>query len=159
MGSPTAGIEVRVAGAGDLASIASLRSQWTGDTEHDPVLERRIGEWLEAEGERRTTWLAIVGELPVGMAGLVEFVRMPRPGKPTSRWGYVSSTFVREEFRGVGIGAALLEALTATADERSYVRLIVSPSEESFSFYRRGGFLDPGAPDGEVLLVRPGPMP
>ena len=58
--------------------------------------------WLAAEGERRTTWLAVLDEAPVGMASLFEYRRMPRPGLPDSRWGYVSNMFVPESPSGTG---------------------------------------------------------
>jgi GNAT superfamily N-acetyltransferase len=107
-------------------AITSLRFPWSGDDERD--FESRIAAWLAAEGERRTTWLAARDDLPVGMASLFEYRRMPRPGRPDSRWGYVSNMFVRDDFRNRGIGSALLAALITAAVERSYARLVVSPS-------------------------------
>jgi GNAT superfamily N-acetyltransferase len=134
----------------DAGALAALRSLWTGASADD--LAARMADWLEAEGDRRTTWLATLGDLPAGMASLFEYRRMPRPGRPESRWGYVSNVYVREELRGRGIGSALLTAVIATADERGYARLVLSPSEESIPFYRRAGFR---VPDGDDrLLVR-----
>jgi ribosomal protein S18 acetylase RimI-like enzyme len=145
-----------VAGEADVASVASLRALWTGGVEKDPEFERRMATWLAVEGDRRTTWLAAVGELPVGMASLFEYRRMPKPGQSDSRWGYVGNLFVRAEFRNRGIGSMLLAALIATAEERSYARLVVSPSAAASSLYRRSGFLAPdGAAEADVLLVRP----
>lgn len=150
------GLVVRVAGGGDVAAIASLRSQWAAVVEADADFERRMGVWLSAEADRRTTWLAVSGEIPVGMASVLEYRRMPKPGLADSRWGYVGNMFVLESFRCRGIGSALLGALVATAHERSYVRLIVSPSAEAVAFYRRGGFIlaDGGAGE-DALMVRP----
>jgi GNAT superfamily N-acetyltransferase len=53
---------------------------------------------------------------------------MPKPGHADSRWGYVGTMFVRDNFRNRGIGSGLLAALIAAADKRSYARLVVSPS-------------------------------
>jgi GNAT superfamily N-acetyltransferase len=141
---------VRVASAADTAALASLRALWSEAEE--PEFEARMAAWLDAEGDRRTTWLATFGDAPAGMASLFEYRRMPRPGRPDSRWGYVSNMFVREELRGRGIGSALLNAIIAAADDRGYARLVLSPSERSIPFYRRAGFR---APDGDDrLLVR-----
>jgi GNAT superfamily N-acetyltransferase len=148
-----------VAGAGDAGAIAALRARWpaaeaAGD---DPVFEARMAAWLDAESERRTTWLAELDGAPVGMASLLEYRRMPRPGRPDSRWGYLGNMFVREEHRNRGIGTALLEAVIATVDERGYARLVLSPSERSAAFYRRAGFVVPDeTAGGDRLLVRPG---
>ena len=79
------------------------------------------------------------------MASLFEYRRMPKPGLPGSRWGYVSNMFVREEARDAGVGAALLDAVIAAADERGYARLVLSPAERAIPFYERAGFL---VPDG-----------
>ena len=62
--------------------------------------------------------LARVGGQPVGMASVFEDRRMPRPGRPDSRWGYLSTMFVREEFRKSGIGSALLAAIITAVQLR-----------------------------------------
>jgi GNAT superfamily N-acetyltransferase len=149
-----ADVTVRVADAGDVGALAMLRSLWTGVS--DPAFEPRMADWIAAEGDRRTTWLALAGDDPAGMASLFEYRRMPRPGRPDSRWGYVSNMFVREDLRDRGIGSALLSAVIAAAGERGYARLVLSPSERSLPFYRRAGFVVPDAAVGDNrLLVRP----
>ena len=148
---------VRVVGAGDVGALASLRALWS-ETTADAAFEARMGEWLASEGERRTTWLAWAGDEAVGMASMLEYRRMPRPGRPDSRWGYLSHMFVRAEHRDRGVGAALLRAVIAAADERGYARLVLSPSERALAFYRRAGFIVPDDSAGDHrLLVRPRP--
>src|SRR3954453_19677019 len=149
-------VVVRLPAAPDPAALAALRALWSAPAD-DPGFERRMAGWLEAEGERRTSWLAEVEGSPAGMASLFEYRRMPRPGRPDSRWGYVSNLFVREELRSRGIGSALLAAIVAAADERGHARLVLSPSEPALAFYRRAGFAVPdGTAGGDRLLVRPG---
>jgi GNAT superfamily N-acetyltransferase len=147
-------VSVRVATPADVGALAALRALWSGGGE--PDFETRMAAWLADEGDRRTTWLATVDKAPAGMASMLEYRRMPRPGRPDSRWGYVSNMFVREELRNHGIGAALLDALVAVADERGYVRLVLSPSARSVPFYERAGFVAPDEGAGDHrLLVRP----
>jgi hypothetical protein len=105
-------VVVREAGAVDAGAIASLRSLWSGG--EDPSFEARMAGWLAAEGERRTTWLAIRGGSPVGMASMFEYRRMPHPGRPDSRWGYVSNMFVREELRDRGISRSTYEPASSS---------------------------------------------
>ena len=137
-----ADVDVRVAGKGDAAALASLRALWhPGD---DGDLAERMADWLAADGERRTTWLATLDGGPAGMASLFEYRRMPRADVPDSRWGYVGNVFVREDARGCGLGSALLGALIAAADERGYAHLLLAPSAEALPFFRRAGFDDAG---------------
>jgi GNAT superfamily N-acetyltransferase len=146
-----------VAGEADVAALAELRALWVADTQPDPEFTKRIAAWIAAEGERRTTWLAALGEQPVGMASLFEYRRMPKPGRADARWDYVANIFVRRASRKHGIGSALLAELLATAEKRSYARLVVSPSPEALSLYRRAGFLTPEeTTDADILLTRPG---
>jgi GNAT superfamily N-acetyltransferase len=150
-------VVVRVAGADDVGAIAGLRAMWSAGARSDADFERRMDDWLALEGARRTVWLATLDGTPVGMASMLEYRRMPRPGRPDSRWGYVSNMFVREEDRNRGIGSALLTTIVATADELGYARLVLSPSERALPFYRRAGFVVPDdAVGGDRLLVRPG---
>lgn len=148
-------IEVRVARQEDVPAIAALRALWTG-VQGDAAFEERLSAWILGDGERRTIWLACLGLRVVGMASVFEYRRMPRPGRPDSRWGYLSNMFVAEEFRNRGVGSALLAAIIAVAEVREYARLVLSPSERAIEFYRRAGFIVPDrSAGGDRLLVRP----
>jgi GNAT superfamily N-acetyltransferase len=151
-GKSSVAVDIRVAGTGDADALAALRAQ-----REDPAFAVHMADWLAAEGDRRTTWLAAVGDEPVGMASMLEYRRMPRPDRLDSRWGYVGNMYVRAEFRNRGIGSALLAAVIAAADGRGYARLVLSPSPEALPLYRRAGFVvpDEGAGD-DRLLVRHG---
>lgn len=156
MGDDAGKICVRVAAVNDVGAIATLRSLWSAGSGADPEFRGRMADWLVTEGDRRTTWFATLSDLPVGMASLLEYRRMPKPGSPDSCWGYISNMFVREGFRNRGIGSSLLAALIEAAHDRRYARLVLSPSEESVSLYTRAGFIVPDDAAGiHRLLVRP----
>jgi GNAT superfamily N-acetyltransferase len=150
-------LAIRVAGATDIAAVAKLRLAWgDGDREDEhPDFERHLDEWIAQEGERRTIWLAELAGEPVGIATLYEFRRMPRPGRMDSRWGYLGNMFVRAECRNRGVGSALIRAVIEAAEQRRYVRVVLSPTARSVPFYRRAGFVDADNAAGERLLMRP----
>jgi GNAT superfamily N-acetyltransferase len=155
MTSEVAGLVVRVAGAADAAAIAALRALCSDGAGQDADFERRIADWLAEEGDRRTSWLARLDGSPVGMASVLEYRRMPRPGQPDSRWGYVGNVFVRADVRNRGIGSALLTAIITAADERRYARLVLSPSVRALPFFHRSGFIVADEMAGaDRLLVR-----
>lgn len=148
-------VVLHVAGHEDVAAIARLRTEWSDGHGDDASFDKRLTEWLASEGERRTIWLAAVGTQPVGMVSLVEYRRMPRPGRPDSRWGYVGHMFVSEAHRNRGIGTRLLAELITAAEERSYARLVLAPSARAVPFFQRAGFVAADESSGELLLVRP----
>ena len=149
-------VTIRLAGDEDGPSVADLRRAWVeenvGGTVDDDAYDACFVDWFDRERDHRVMWLAEVDGKPVGMLNMMVFTRMPRPGVAPSRWGYVANVFVLAGHRDDGIGSRLLDACTSYADERRFVRLVLSPSERSVPLYERSGF----AP-ATSLLLRPGP--
>jgi GNAT superfamily N-acetyltransferase len=92
------------------------------------------------EAPRRITWLAEADGRAVGMMNLTVFERMPRPGRPPSRWGYLGNAFVLAAYRNQGVGRKLIDALLHYADDNGLARVVLSPSGRSIPFYERAGF-------------------
>jgi len=126
------------------ADVAALRRAWVEENGGLIVdigtFERDFAQWYAAEAGRRLTWVAAAGDEAVGMLNLVEFHRMPRPGRLHSTWGYISNVFVLAGHRNRGIGRQLLEAAIGAARERGYARLVLSPSDRARPLYARVGF-------------------
>jgi GNAT superfamily N-acetyltransferase len=145
---------VRLAGAGDIPALARLRRAWTeegGAASDDPGFEERFAAWCAAEAGRRLTWIAEVDGAPVGMVNLAVFERMPRPGVPSSRWGYLANAFVLAGYRDRGVGRLLLDGLLDHARREGYARVVLSPSPRSVPFYERAGF----GPADMLLAMEP----
>jgi GNAT superfamily N-acetyltransferase len=146
---------IRRAGDADLAAVARLRreSSVEQDGGHaDPSFEERFGAWYARESSRRVAWLAEADGRPVGAMNLSVFERMPRPGRPPSRWGYLGNAFVLAAYRNQGIGRQLLDALLGYASENGFARVVLSPSERAIPFYARAGF----GPADALMLWTPG---
>jgi GNAT superfamily N-acetyltransferase len=134
--------EVRPAVPSDGPAVASLRAAWTSEyrgPSRDASFTDRFAAWWEAESGRRF-WLAWTGDAAVGMVNLAVFERMPAPGRPPSRWGYLGNAFVLPAWRSQGIGTALLSALLSYARAERFARIVLSPSQRSIPFYQRAGF-------------------
>jgi GNAT superfamily N-acetyltransferase len=150
-------VVIRIARAEDAGRVGILRRAWCieldGGGPSDEGFDDAFARWFAVELQHRQFFLAERGTEPVGMLNLAVFERMPRPGRPPSRWCYLGNAFVLSEHRGSGIGRALLDAAVGWADDSGAVRIVLAPSERSVPFYRRAGFADP-LPD--ALFVRSG---
>jgi len=139
-------IVYRIATPDDVPMLAELRELFTfedgvhSDRQPDfgQAFSTTVGNGIESG--RWTVWLAESGAEIVShvFVGLIE--KIPRPTRE-SRWiGYVTNVYTRPEYRGQGIGAALLEQVTMWATGRDIELLFVWPSDESIGFYERAGF-------------------
>ena len=147
-------VGVRLAGLQDAALLAELRRTYAEEDRgpvEDPGFEARYLSWQAAEADRRVVWVAENGPRPVGMLNLTVFERMPRPGQPVSRWGYIGNVFVLVEYRDRGIGRRLLDAAVEHARRAAFARLVLSPTERAVPFYARAGF----RPATSLLIMEP----
>jgi GNAT superfamily N-acetyltransferase len=133
-----------------LAALRRASVEERRGAQEDPAFEDELAAWWEQEAGQRLAWIASVDGDPIGMLNVLEFTRMPTPGGPAGRWGYLGNAFVLEAHRDAGIGRALLDVAIDEARRRRYVRIVLSPSARSVPFYRRAGFRD-----ATELLVLP----
>jgi GNAT superfamily N-acetyltransferase len=134
---------IRQAEEKDVPALARLRCEYA-EEEDGPLTERdyeqRFVDWYRGESGHRITWLAERDGTPIGMMSFVVFRRMPRPGKPATRWGYLSNAFVLAPYRNRGVGGQLMAALLRYADEHGFARVVLRPSDRAVPFYQRSGF-------------------
>jgi GNAT superfamily N-acetyltransferase len=147
-------VTVRLAGAADFGRLAALRREY-GAEEHgpmdDPGFEARYAAWMAGAAQRRLFWLAEAGTVPVGMLNMSVFERMPWPGRPESRWGYIGNVFVLAPYRSRGVGGRLLDAAVDHARSSHFARVVLAPSERSIPFYSRAGF----RPATSLMIMEP----
>jgi len=142
------GVSVRLARDDDLGALTRLRRTWTEENEGEPIadpeFEASFEAWWEAERSTRTYFLAELDGVPIGMANVKRYERMPVPGRPSGHWGYVGNVFVLLEHRNDGVGAALMHALQEWAWSEGLAHLRLAPSPRSAPFYDRLGYV-PGS--------------
>lgn len=142
-------VSVRTAGEADLPTLAALRRTWSEENAGGPVdddgFEAAFAEWWTAERASRTFFVVEVDGVPVGMANVKRYDRMPTTGRPNAGcWGYVGNVFVLPTFRDAGVGEVLMSELAAWAAGAGMEHLRLAPSPRSGPFYERLGFR-PGA--------------
>ena len=140
----THAVDIRQTDDRDIPALAQLRRKWSEEQAGQPLdddgFDEQFAQWYAAESSRRTTFLAEIDSNAVGMVNLAIFERMPRPGQPASRWGYLGNAFVLAEHRSQCIGTALLNTLIAHAQDHGCVRIVLSPTDRSVPFYQRAEF-------------------
>ncbi|MCJ7843589.1 GNAT family N-acetyltransferase [Lederbergia sp. NSJ-179] len=67
--------------------------------------------------------------------------KVPRPGRITHPFAYMTNVYTIKEYRNKGIGSKLLATVNKWAKENSYEFIIVWPSDDSIHFYKKNGYI------------------
>ncbi len=145
-------VVVRQATVRDVSELAALRRVFT---EEDPPPGEPRADFGEAfrevvgEGLEDGSWIVWVAESEgeiVAHAFVALVPKVPRSVEAPSHLGYLTNVYTRPAYRGRGLGAKVLGAVTDWARQGGIELLIVWPSERSVSLYRRHGFASRGEP-------------
>ena len=139
-------MQIRIAESRDAEVICDIYNQGIEDriatleTRLRTPMERRT--WLEA---REARYPVVVCERAGGVCGWASL----NPFNPREAYDYVAdfSVYIGREFRGRGIGGALLAHLEVLAAQRGFHKLVLAmfPSNSAgVALYRRKGFREVG---------------
>ena len=122
-----------MAGVADATALAELR-----DIEPDKLAA--FAGWVAAHAETHLPLVVEIDGYVVGAAWLLVAERVPGNESMNRRYGDVQSVMVREEYRGQGVGAALMAAILAEARARDLLHVTVHSGRRAVDFYLRNGF-------------------
>ena len=152
-------MSIRIASAADHSSLARLR--WDHKAEdRDIPAHASFDQFAEAYRAQLAAhdrvgntihWIAETGCSAIGAVTIRSVDKEISPGRPLTRWGYLTNVYVEPACRNGGIGAALIQNAVAWAKAERLELLIVWPSEPSLGLYRRAGFTGT-EPPLEMLL-------
>lgn len=140
-------IQIKVATEDDAPLLArfryELRSSSAEMIESDEQFIERCTLWMRERlhgGSCWRCWIAESDEVPCGniWAELVE--KIPNPVVEGECYIYVTNFYVREQYRGKGIGSQLLSEVLRWAKTKNAHTAILWPRERSKSLYLRHGF-------------------
>jgi len=140
-------IKIRVATDSDAPVLArfryELRSSGREVIESEAEFSERCTRWIITRLHMESSWRCWIAEYEQTIVGniwsqLVE--KIPNPAAETECYAYVTSFYVREEYRGKGIGTMLLSEALAWASTNNAHTVILWPRERSKSLYLRHGF-------------------
>lgn len=137
---------IRAAGPSDSQAIAAiwnrevLETTATSDTEPRTVQAQRA--WLAAHGPRHPVIVDVDGDEVVAFGAL-----SPYRAKPSYARTVENSVYVKDGWRGKGLGGAILDRLLALAREHghhSVIARITGVNEASLALHERHGFVRVG---------------
>lgn len=85
--------------------------------------------------------------------------RLPAPGHPTGRFGFIFNVCTDPRYRGRGWARATTEALLAHCAQRGVTRVDLHATDDAEPLYRSLGFTEHSTPLSLDLRRRPGPGP
>ncbi|WP_373228908.1 N-acetyltransferase family protein [Cohnella sp.] len=139
---------IRQASEEDVDALILMR--WEFTLEHQPEMkddynlfatECRAFLHQAISGERWHIWLAEVNGVIASHIYIQLIDKVPRPGRITYPFAYMTNIYTDPAYRSRGIGSQLLMRIQEWAVERKFEFIIVWPSEESREFYARNGYI------------------
>jgi N-acetylglutamate synthase-like GNAT family acetyltransferase len=150
-------LAIRRANLADAAQLARLRYQFrselAGAVEAESAFVDRMTAWLTARIEQPHWRAWVVSDAANQIYGHIfaQFVeKIPNPVVEAETIVYLTNVYIVPPLRNRGLGTRLLAAALADCDRADIDTLILWPSTQSESLYRRHGFTPPAS-----LLERP----
>jgi GNAT superfamily N-acetyltransferase len=142
-------VEVRSASESDAVMLAQLRYELRSSlhevVENDVTFIERCTTWMHERLQRGSYWKCWIAEwnqMPVGSVWAQLIEKIPNPIAEPESYVYLTNFYVREQYRGKGVGAMLLSEVLAWSKSNNAHTVILWPTERSKPFYLRHGFLN-----------------
>lgn len=140
-------MELRLATEADIDQLTRMR--WDFTFEHKPNTVANYDEFYEeckaflAEVINGGKWFIWVAEIEGAIVShiYIELIdKVPRPGRITHPFAYMTNVYTLPEYRSKGIGGQLLNRIEEWGREKKYEFIIVWPSDDAVPFYARNGY-------------------
>ncbi|WP_152393108.1 GNAT family N-acetyltransferase [Paenibacillus guangzhouensis] len=143
-------MKIRIADKADIDQLIRMRWDFTMEYDIDGKLKNekysdfyheckefllnaiRSGNW--------SIWIAEEDGKIVSNIYIELIYKVPRPGRVTKPFAYMTNVYTKPEYRGQGIGSKLISNINEWAYEQKYEFIIVWPSDEGVSFYSKNGY-------------------
>jgi len=140
-------VEIRLASEGDAVTLARLRLELRSSSrqvfENEQEFLARSESWMKERLRERGQWRCWIAErqsTSVGAVWAQLIEKIPNPVAEPEYYVYLTNFYVREEYRGEGIGSRLLAAVVEWSKSKNAEKIILWPTEGSKTFYLRHGF-------------------
>jgi predicted acetyltransferase len=147
-------LKIRLAELKDSTQLIEMR--WDFTVEYDKSKKDSSFEDFEQEchsflekainSDQWFIWVAEINERIVSHIYIELIQKVPRPGRRTFPFAYMTNVYTVPEYRNKGIGSDMLRMINKWIKENKYEFVIVWPSEDSIHFYKKNGYVSSTEP-------------
>lgn len=140
---------IRLAETKDIKQL--IRMRWDFTIEYDDGkknesfsdFEKECQNFLENAFDcgRWFIWVADENEKIVSHIYIELIEKVPRPGRITYPFAYMTNVYTVPEYRNKGIGSKVLSSINKWIKENNYEFVIVWPSDEAIDYYKKNGYV------------------
>ncbi|MED4015124.1 GNAT family N-acetyltransferase [Sutcliffiella cohnii] len=141
-------MKIRLAQTKDIKQLIQMR--WDFTIEHDESkrnssyedFEKECHSFLEGaiNGNQWFIWVVEEDEKVVSHIYIELIQKVPRPGRVTYPFAYMTNVYTVPAYRGKGVGSELLSYINKWIEENNYEFVIVWPSDEAINYYKKNGY-------------------
>jgi len=142
-------MKIRLAEAKDIKQLIKMRWDFTIEfdenkkTESFDDFERECQLFLENALNDNQWFIWVVEENGKIVSHIyIELIqKVPRPGRITYPFAYMTNVYTDPEYRNKGIGSKLLGSINQWMKENHYEFVIVWPSDDAIHYYEKNGYV------------------
>ncbi|MGY0694572.1 GNAT family N-acetyltransferase [Virgibacillus sp. FSP13] len=141
-------MNIRLAETKDIKQLIKMRWDFTvefdeskGDELYDGF-EKECQSFLEnaLNSHQWFIWVAEENENIVSHIYIELIQKVPRPGRITYPFAYMTNVYTVPEYRNKGVGGKVLNLINKWIKENNYEFVIVWPSEEAINYYKKNDY-------------------
>ncbi|MEC1375818.1 GNAT family N-acetyltransferase [Heyndrickxia oleronia] len=144
-------MEIRLAEEKDIDQLIKMRWDFTIEEDYENKIQPSAFEDFKQEcrtflekyldGDQWFIWIAEDEGIIVSHIYIEIIQKVPRPGRITKPFAYMTNVYTVKEYRNKGIGSRLLSRINEWVKENNYEFVIVWPSDDSVNFYQKNGYV------------------
>ncbi|RFA34722.1 GNAT family N-acetyltransferase [Virgibacillus dokdonensis] len=149
-------MDIRFAEKKDIKQLIKMR--WDFTIEYDDSkrnasyysFEKECQIFLEnaMNSSQWFIWVAEENEKVISHIYVELKQKVPRPGRVTHPFAYMTNVFTIPEYRNKGVGSKMLKTINNWTKENNYEFVIVWPNDESINYYKKNGYVHCKEPMG-----------
>ncbi|WP_164669045.1 GNAT family N-acetyltransferase [Virgibacillus doumboii] len=142
-------MNIRLAESKDIKEL--IRMRWDFTIEYDESKKDESFDDFEKECQlflgnalnsgQWFIWVAEDNDKVVSHIYIELIHKVPRPGRITYPFAYMTNVYTVPEYRNKGIGSKILSSINKWIKENNYEFVIVWPSDESINYYKKNGYV------------------